>query len=171
MAAHSRRKGSTYERKLCRKLSEWWLQRSFEDVRAEDLPFRRTPLSGGFEKGADVRPNDLELAREWVFSVEAKCQESLEWFSLIEGNSTSPILKWWRQCEDCAKNHNKIPLLIFTKNLHKDFTAIKIEDLKKIDKNSILNNYFYSTLNGLCFMKLDEFTRLDPKLIKEAIYN
>lgn len=120
----SRDKGNNYELHICRRMSEWWFGKSFDKVKGGELPFRRTPLSGGWDKreGSDV--NLMQEGEEFPFSIECKNQEKWSWDSLFKGGEKNPIWGYWEQCEKAAKEKNKVPLLIFSKNFNPDYVMM-----------------------------------------------
>lgn len=91
MGKTSRRKGSSYERKVAHLLEEIWNEK-----------FKRTPLSGGWAKEkitGDIVPIDRQ-EDNFPFSIECKNQKAVS------------IPAWLNQAkEDCPEG--KMPLLIF----------------------------------------------------------
>lgn len=112
-----RTKGSNFEKSVARYFSEWWYNKSFEGVRADELPIRRSPRSGGFDKR--IAPADLfcvEDSKNFPFLVECKKQEALTWWSLYKDITKTKIYIWWEKLLDESKNVGKLPLLVFSKN-------------------------------------------------------
>ena len=75
----SRRKGSNYERKVKALLKEWI-----------DIDLERTPLSGGFAKGKNLKSvkGDLNTLDEDIdFLLHIECKDQLKW----------AIKSWWKQ--------------------------------------------------------------------------
>ena len=110
----ARRKGSGYERILCKSFSDLW-----------DSKFFRTPMSGGsqlrydYNLAGDISTPDLTFP----YHIEAKNQEALKSFYNIFISSKCPIWSWWKQCvSDCP--NDKIPLLVFTKNFMPSFVMV-----------------------------------------------
>jgi hypothetical protein len=126
-----RQKGSRFELDLAKTISVWWCQdESLKDKRAEELPFRRAPLSGGWDKKAaasDLIVTGL-LAHPWPFALEAKCQECWDWEGLFKNNDKWPVKAYWDQCCEAAKHSNLRPLVLFTKNRSPIYFAMRPED-------------------------------------------
>ena len=102
----AKRKGSSYERILCKAFSGLW-----------GAKFFRTPMSGGSQLKYDYNlAGDISTPDEtFPYHVEAKNQEALKGLHTIFTSTQCPVWKWWDQCTtECPDN--KIPLLVFTKN-------------------------------------------------------
>jgi hypothetical protein len=102
---NSRSKGSRYERKIAKLFSEYC-----------GTEITRTPMSGGYNKKGDLTPKDPQQVVNFLFHLELKHREGWD-FNGIFKNSKHPIWEWWKQCETEARGSNKVPILIFTKNL------------------------------------------------------
>lgn len=130
MGANGRNKGKAYELYIARLISVWWTgNKALENARAEDLPFRRTPNSGAWDKheaAADIlvtRPEMLKFP--FVFSCEMKCSEAWDWNGYHRYLPGWIVSKYWEQCREAAANSKKIPLLIFSKNREPDFFCLR----------------------------------------------
>ena len=102
----AKRKGSSYERILCKAFSDVWGGKFF-----------RTPMSGGSQLKHDYNlAGDISTPDEtFPYHVEAKNQEALKGFHTIFTSDKCPVWKWWNQCTtECPED--KVPLLVFTKN-------------------------------------------------------
>lgn len=107
----AKRKGSTYERTLCKYFSDLW-----------GAKFFRTPMSGGSQLKHDYNlAGDISTPDEtFPYHVEAKNQEALKGFHTVFTSRKCPVWKWWTQCEtECP--WGKVPLLVFTKNYMPSF--------------------------------------------------
>lgn len=104
---NSRDKGSKFERKVAKMLSEVY-----------GCEFHRTPLSGGLHwreangvSGDIVPPEDISFP----YNIECKNVETdWDFDKIISG--TSKFWEFWEQASRDAKENKKIPLLIFKKN-------------------------------------------------------
>jgi hypothetical protein len=124
-----REKGSTFERKVAEKFTERF-----------NIPFRRTPLSGGFDK---------RYVQGDIFSSNKK-------FSLViecKNHKRFHVPDWWKQVRDDTPRW-KVPVLVmyFSGTYHKNtkyhfkknqtgiFALLRVKDYQKISKKeSILN--------------------------------
>ena len=101
---NSRTKGANYERKIAKRLSDFY-----------KIELRRTPLSGGMDWKGDILP----VFGEIPYHIECKKVEKLNIWKALE------------QAEkDCPED--KIPIVIFTRNRTEDYVAIKLEDFLRI---------------------------------------
>jgi len=119
----SRAKGNKFEVDLAKAFSEWW---------GEEKSFRRTPLSGAWDKRAG---GDLVTPPEFQFTVEAKHTESWEFYPLFlepkvrEGKRLEPCeleVHWRQALRETTKG--KRPLLVFTKNRWPIFYMMTVDD-------------------------------------------
>ena len=110
----AKRKGSTFERSLCKSFSDFWGSKFF-----------RTPMSGGSQLKHDYNlAGDVSTPDEtFPYHVEAKNQQALKGFYTIFTSTKCPVWKWWDQCTtECPDD--KIPLLVFTKNYMPPFILV-----------------------------------------------
>lgn len=163
---NSRTKGATAERVTAKLLSEWWGE-----------TFHRTPASGGLRWGKDNRvsgdivpPN----GSNFPYNVENKKVESFSFDQIING--TGLFVGWWEQGARDAKEQDKEPLLVFTKNRAPIYFAVRYDEFVRLNniQNSFILNSFVTTVTledgsteklgiGL-FSKLCE---IDPKKVVE----
>jgi hypothetical protein len=106
------------EIEVCRRLAAWWDPAKFplksaKKAKARDLPFRRTPNSGGWGGHADMKA-DIQGPPGWPFSIEIKAQKSWSFDEIIRGKSKQ-LATWWSQSCKAAKKSDRTPLLVFTK--------------------------------------------------------
>ena len=119
-----RTKGSGYEVHVARRFSEWYFKESFKGVRADELPIRRTPLSGGWDKR--LYSADLFCVgdpRGFPFAVECKKDETFSWWAVFKKLETTPLYAWWKQATGEAEPLKQLPLLVFTVNFCPDMIA------------------------------------------------
>ncbi len=110
----AKRKGSTYERTLCKSFSDLW-----------GAKFFRTPMSGGSQLKHDYNlAGDISTPDDtFPYHVEAKNQEALKGFHTIFTSRKCPVWKWWTQCaNECPSD--KVPVLVFTKNYMPSFVML-----------------------------------------------
>lgn len=131
MSFNSKQKGSDYERKVAKILSDW-----------SGREFHRTPMSGSLRWSNDKRvvsdivPSQDLVDKGWPFSIECKKVEGSQWeFSnFIEGTSMT-LKDHWKQCCDDAKRENMIPMLVFSKNRRDTFIIITRDVFSKLGIN------------------------------------
>lgn len=107
---NSRNKGSKNERGVA-KLFEGWTE----------LPFSRTPSSGGLGWGDSNTIGDIVCTEErhkrfFCFAIEAKFYKEIKFEHLINGNKNSDIIKFWEQASRDADKAKKIPLVTMRYN-------------------------------------------------------
>jgi hypothetical protein len=122
MSRKSRDKGKRGELEAARLLSAWWMGRpELRNSKAEELPIRRTPLSGGWATAKGVQGDLVAVhddAKDFsLLSVEVKNQEVWDFDGMIK-NRAWPVYAYWKQCKAAAKRANALPFLVFTKNKH-----------------------------------------------------
>jgi hypothetical protein len=128
---HSRNKGNSYERKIAKLISKWC---GFEVV--------RTPGSGSVMKTGDIFPKNPEDMISFPFSIELKNREGWSFGDLIKDvNRKNGIISWWEQCLNDSVMHNRIPVLIFTKNLDINYCLM---DKKSFNNIIPLAKQYYS---------------------------
>lgn len=119
---NSKQKGSEFERKVAKLLTEWSGQE-----------FRRTPMSGALHWENDERViSDIvpPLNLGFPFSIECKKQE-VPWDFDFMFKGTSSIWEFWKQCSRDAQSEGLEPLLIFNKN-RRDIYAMMRKDTADI---------------------------------------
>lgn len=137
MGRKSRQKGTRFELEVARLLSCWWRQPDAETLKADQLWFRRVPLSGGFCRAK--APSDVwavaEEAQNFPFCVENKNQECWDWNGLMKRNEGWPVDDYWQQVLESSKSATpkKIPMLLFTKNLHPIYIRMSLKVWKLLD--------------------------------------
>lgn len=144
MGRTSKRKGSTYERKLAHMLSCWWASASFSTTFEKGAAaFGRSPSSGmwasshGAQRGgSDILPLTDAVAAEWPFCVETKNRAGYSFENLLagfRGDSSRDILAWWEQVEGDAARENRVPLLIWHKQSSAvDYVMFRWQDVAKL---------------------------------------
>ncbi len=118
---------------MAKLLTEWW-----------GVKFQRTPGSGGLHWKNDNRVSgDIVPPPDsgFPFTVECKKHEGWTFENVIKG--TGKVSDWWEQCTNDAKEFDKVPLLVFSKNRSPIFFMVLVEDFKKFD---IRTNYFVTTV-------------------------
>ena len=106
----SRRKGSSYELSIAKKLREQY-----------GIELRRTPQSGGFAKGKDAshfRGDIIPIDESVDFKLHIECKNATTW----------SLKQWLAQAEeDCPEG--RTPLVIFHKpNSSVDYVTLRLED-------------------------------------------
>ena len=162
----SRAKGNSSELVVCRLLSEWWDNISYQGVKAEELPFRRSPLSGGWDRkraaGDIIKPPSCHLV------IEVKNRMAWDWDGLLKKNPKWPIHEWWKQTTDAVQNDHEVPILIFTKNYHPWYIALTHKEFSRFDR---IPSIQYPGLE-FAFGYLDDFIKLvDPDLIGKECFS
>lgn len=164
---NGRAKGNSSELKICRVLSEWWLKQDLIDIKAQDLPFRRSPLSGGWDRtrasGDVIKPDNCRLC------IEVKNRQEWNWDQFFTSPDTWKVFKYWEQTIKAVVK-DEIPLLIFTRNRHPYYVAMtieKYEECKKIteDLEKILISKKYKG-QQLVFLYLKSFIKINPAMFK-----
>lgn len=178
MPHRSNAKGSGFERKICRLLTEW-----VDPRRKGGQPeiFWRSATSGAkatqdhkqgraSEMGGDiVAIHETGIPLTSRFSVECKNRKTygkLE--SMMDG--AGPLLKWWIQCVEDAARWNRIPLLIFQCNspiyiLTEDvFTWSSVSSYRPKLPDAAAIVHSESVAHAVQLSRLDEWLVMNPWL-------
>lgn len=159
----AKRKGSSYERTLCKTFSELWGSKFF-----------RTPMSGGSQLKHDYNlAGDISTPDEaFPYHVEAKNQEALQSFHNIFTSAKCPVWKWWTQCTtECPSG--KVPLLVFTKNYMPSFvmapgvymTIVEAMARTELGYGDVHNSFSeLLRVRDCAIMTLDRFVRFNKSI-------
>ena len=163
---NSRNKGATYERKIAKMLTDW-----------TGIEIRRTPMSGGWNKTGDLTPKDPSEMEKFPLSFELKNRQefSIEMLFHIRNSEDMPkiLKKYWDQCSGEAKESEKVPLLILTRNNADNFIMFDtgIFDniiLPHIQQEAFLYpDYTYLKSMDITVMLLSDFLRIPYSLLKD----
>ena len=108
---NSKKKGSKFERTVCKWFSEW-----------TGYEFSRVPASGGLRWKktdnitSDVICTDDKHARKFCFSIECKSYNDIRFEHVLLQLKTCKILSFWEQTKRDATRGGKLPLLIMKYN-------------------------------------------------------
>lgn len=136
---NSKAKGSSFELKIARLLSQW-----------SGYEFHRTPMSGALHWSNDTRVvSDIVPPQElvdlgWPFSIECKKVE-YDWsFSgIVEG--TSMFWKHWDQANSDASQEGLVTMLIFSRNYRGIYCAFRTRVFKSLGVSSGLSHLTVTT--------------------------
>ena len=158
-----RDKGREFELSIAKVFARW-----------SGTPFKRTPLSGGWDPNvvsgdvfcvAEYEPKDTDRIR-FPFSIEAKDDESWDFVQLFKGTEKCPLKTFWRQATRDAKMTKKIPMLVFSKNWTPVFVMLQTPILERLSK--IVGSswktltymvYSISPCEVIVFLLLDDFLK------------
>jgi len=159
---NSKAKGSEYERKVARQLSQWWGEE-----------FHRTPMSGGLHWKEDNRvAGDIVTPPEslYPFTTECKKREGWDLEQVLKG--TGDVESWWQQSVSDGERVKLKPLLIFSKNFAPSYFMIRLEDFERIasfKKGRIAFNFFIISIvdkEPRIVCKLEDFLK---HVVKEDV--
>jgi hypothetical protein len=135
---YSKDKGSAFERKVAKILSE-----------AFGVELVRTPMSGGW--GRLETKGDLVTRDDFPYHVECKKREGWNIDCLLSGKGTKELENWWNQTtEQCPAD--KVPLLVFSKN----FSPIYVRTKNQPKLPNPFNRILYLP-DGSIVTSLEEF--------------
>lgn len=118
---NSKAKGSEYERKIARLLSEYWGEE-----------FHRTPMSGGLHWKDDNRvAGDIVTPPTSIYPWTTECKKRQEWGFEQVLKGTGEVESWWKQSERDGERVGLRPLVIFAKNFSPNYMMFAYEDAKK----------------------------------------
>lgn len=113
MATHvnSKKKGSKWERDVCKFMKEW-----------TGYEFSRTPASGGLrwhkkdDIVSDVICTDEKHGHRFPGAIECKFYQEIKFEHVLLGNDSCKIMEFWNQATRDAERAKKLPLLIMRYN-------------------------------------------------------
>jgi hypothetical protein len=138
---NSKAKGSEFERKVAKALSQWWGEE-----------FHRTPMSGGLHWKEDNRvAGDIVTPPDslYPFTTECKKREGWDLEQVLKG--TGDVEKWWNQAVADGERVKLKPLLIFSKNFAPSYVMMTLNDFLDISKakdSRLPFNYFIISVLG-----------------------
>jgi len=154
MAVNGKRKGSAFERELCKKLESIF-----------GGTFTRTPHSGAFgtinhsvlnEAMKQTLTGDIITPKNFKFSIEAKSYKAINWHQIAMGKC--PVLDGWiAQSERDAITAGKDALLIFKISRQGIFMVFDADSLDGIIKE--LPQAFIKYKDKI-IISMDEFKRI-----------
>lgn len=152
--AKSGRKGKAFERLVGKVLGEWWQNKSF----------RRTPISGGWDKDA---LGDLVVPAEFPFLVE--CKKHRNWSLEAVVCNRGLFRQWWGKISREAESVGKSPLLIMCRDRGQIFAAFLRSWLEGVDQDSLsLVNHVF--IGGVDVGQMIVVLALDEALGLLSIY-
>ncbi len=112
MHNRSKSKGSSYERALSKRFSQWWCE--------DDVSLFRNSGSGNRHVeevfAGDICPAS-DKAKPWNLCIEVKKAENWSVDGFLQGNPSEPLLAYMLQCLSSSQvGCNKIPLLVCARN-------------------------------------------------------
>lgn len=114
----SKTKGSSYELKTAKALSQWW-----------GFTFNRTPASGGLHWGASNNvAGDIVTPIEADFPFVIECKKREDWTIDNVLLNNKDIKNWWSQVVGDALRVDKTPALIFSRNRASDYVMIPYDE-------------------------------------------
>lgn len=134
---NSRAKGNAGELEIVRLLSTWWEGVDHSRTPAKDLPFARSPRSGGWATThrrmsavVGFQRGDIVSAHpEFPFCVEVKRRDSqnVPFQNVLKPKAAWPVLDWWDQVlVDASETEASVhPLLLIRQNHEPWFAMIR----------------------------------------------
>lgn len=108
---NSKKKGSRFERVICKVFTQW-----------TGYEFQRVPQSGGlrWKKAdnitSDVTCTDPKHSRRCLLSIECKSYQDIRFEHILLENKSCKILSFWEQASGDAERANKFPMLVMHYN-------------------------------------------------------
>lgn len=163
----NRKRGSSYELRLCKKLQEWW------DPGKVNGEFKRTAGSGGsqWKNSHNMQGDVCTVDETFPFHIEAK---NADWKDFQQALTSPKWIFWsyWEQAvSDCPPN--KIPTVIMTKQGSGTKNFILFESNSLLDplikeKNKLTFNILDKPV--IFCMVLEDFFEISPEKIKNLTF-
>lgn len=164
---NSKNKGGKNERELCKALKDW-----------SGYDFSRVPQSGGLRwrktenTTGDIICSDDRHKGKFIFSVETKFHNEINFQHLLLPNGKNKILEFWAQAVSDANRGKKIPLLFMRYNgMPKQTWFMVIELTNYISIKQLIKPHSklrYERPDGLkrfVILNSNDFFKSDYKLI------
>ncbi len=162
---NSKAKGSEYERKIARQLSQWWGEQ-----------FQRTPMSGGLHWKNDNRvAGDIVTPPDSVYPFTTECKKREGWLLEQVLKGTGDVESWWEQSVKDGKRVDLKPILIFSKNFAPSYLMLQMPDFYKIVTESVKRddsvdfNYFIVHVKGKADRVVCDFDEFLKNVTKEDV--
>jgi hypothetical protein len=178
-------KGSSFEREMSRYLSKWWTNGERDDIfwRNRVKVTSKTP-NAERQLGDITAFHTLGLPFVEMFNIELKIGYShksggrkIAWdlLDVIDSKKTDDnllLINFWKQCLSDAELSNRIPILIFKRDMHKPVVCINTDYFSEIKnylgklcvKNIIFN---YKDVYSLRLYDMEDFFNwMTPEIIK-----
>lgn len=186
------KKWKQFELDVARKLSIWWTtneedKKKFAKCKAVSLPFRRTPISGGWS--TEKLPLDMQVPLDFDWLVELKCAEGWTFESLLKdlsgdvsaqksGKRKTVLAGWYEQAqksfvnfvaslgensptEKMYKEKWKDAFLVFTKKYQPTYVMIDNVWIKCFDVSKlVLTKMTVDGTKEIAIMLLDDFLKI-----------
>jgi hypothetical protein len=164
----SKIKGSDYENKVAKLLTEWWGEGKFS----------RVPASGGLHWGDDQRvAGDIVPPANANFPFVVECKKREEWSMEHVLLDIGQPREWWSQVVMDARRIKKVPLLIFSRNRAKDFVMLPhnhelYDALFMINKDVMRTPVSIANIRGeiqtfeVNITTFESLSQLDPEILK-----
>jgi len=163
VAKSSRRKGSSFERAICKELSAWYY--------GDTTILRRVPLSGGWDaaKAGDVMLPPAQAGKFPVFPYFVECRNRQSWSLELPGGRNI-LLQWLEETAMLAEKSNLIPLLIFTRPHVPIYVSVFSNLLESVQVRSPEAEEFFVCIKNALVLSLDAFFRCygggkDPRVV------
>jgi hypothetical protein len=134
MGVKGKPKGNNYENTIAKEIRATFLPEDFDPVLAHNL-IHRTPQSGGGPERGDIiiKPPIWEF---FPWFIECRNRQSWSFKNIWEKHTDSIIMKWFfedavAKCHpyDTDSRYPRAPLLVFTRNQHKNYFCAWASDL------------------------------------------
>lgn len=134
MGVKGKPKGNNYENAIAKEVRATFLPEDFDPKLAHNLIHRTPQSGGGVERGDLIIKPPIWQFFPWF--VECRNRQSWSWKNIWEKHTESLILRWFFEdavgkCHDydTDSRYPRSPLLVFTRNQHKNYFAAWARDL------------------------------------------
>ena len=167
--SNSSRKGSSFERKICKKLSLWWSDGKRDDIfyRASGSGARATSRHRKGKETANAEGDVCYTDKEGadllkIVCIELKCGYK-EWSVLDDLETKQTVTqfdKFWNQVTESAEHAEAMPFLIYKKDRKLEMCVFPKELFRFMDLG-ICSSFNYAMIRNesLVCMRLDDFLK------------
>jgi len=162
-----KRKGSAFERDVCRIISQFWSNNSYSDLcwRSASSGVRGTSTNSHSRSKVKGYYGDLTATSPLieplfqVFSIECKFYAKIDLTEILRGIKNNKLLEFWTQAYRDARHSGRTPVLITKQNFLGTLMIIRLADANKL-LHTMDKPVKYMTIGQeLAIFNLDDFLK------------
>lgn len=167
VAGGGKRKGSAFEREICRVISLFWSAGAYKDlcwrsassgVRGTSTKTHSRSKVKGFY-GDLVATSPLIEPLFQVFSIECKFYKKIDVTEILRGIKNNKLLEFWIQAKRDAQHSGRTPVLITKQNFLGTLLIVQMADADKLLHTMDKPIKYMTIAQELAIFNLDDFLK------------
>jgi hypothetical protein len=162
-----KRKGSAFEREMCRVISLFWSNNSYKDLcwRSASSGVRGTTTSSHLRSKVKGYFGDLTATSPLieplfkVFSIECKFYAKIDVTEILRGIKNNKLLEFWTQAYRDARHSGRTPVLITKQNFLGILMIVRTADAEKFLHTMDKPIKYMTIAQELSIFSLDDFLK------------